>query len=267
MIDVSDENQRIQALLDPDSVSDIFESILTEGQTEPGFVRQKADGRYELISGSRRLYCVKQIPDRRYLALVGDIPDIDVRRLSRLENQQSPISVYERALSFKHDVDHKKVKSWEALAALEGLSDRQIKKYKALAELPIEIVRSFSSPADLSLVFADWIISKIRSSLTIRNRFVDIANTLIDEKQTRTEADLARTATEVMARYKSAVRVKSAAPTRKKAMVYKSKDGAITLKHSISNKGSHKLEFINLPDEKMIGQINALIRDLDLEEG
>jgi hypothetical protein len=70
-----------------------------------------------------------------------------------------------------------------------------------------------------------------------------------------------------MARYKSAVRVKSAAPTRKKAMVYKSKDGAITLKHSISNKGSHKLEFINLPDEKMIGQINALIRDLDLEEG
>jgi ParB family chromosome partitioning protein len=264
LIDVSAENQRIQTLLDPESVSDIFESILTEGQTEPGFLRKKSDGRYELISGSRRLFCVKQIPERQYLALVGDIPDIDVRRLSRLENQQSPISVYERALSFKHDVDHKKVKSWEALAALEGLSDRQMKKYKALSELPIEIVRSFSSPADLSLVFADWIISKIRSSATIRNRFVEIAKTLIEEKRSRASGDPARQATEVMAKYKSAVRVKSVAPTRKKSRIYKSKDGAMSLKHSISNKGTHKLEFVNIPDDKVESQIISVIRDLGL---
>lgn len=267
LIDVSAENQRIQSLLDADAVSDIFESILTEGQTEPGFVRQKADGRYELISGSRRLYCVKQIPDRKYLGLVGDVPDIDVRRLSRLENQQSPISVYERALSFKHDVDHKKVKSWEALAALEGLSDRQIKKYKALAELPVEIVRSFSSPADLSLVFADWIISKIRSSQSIRNQFVAIANTLIDEKRSRTSADPARSATEVMASYKSALRVRAAAPTRKKARVYQSRDGKSTIKHTISNKGSHKLEFINIADEKVESQVSVLLRGLGFEAG
>lgn len=266
LIDVSAENQRIQALLDADAVSDIFESILTEGQTEPGFVRPKGDGRYELISGSRRLFCVKQIPDRQYLALVGEVADVDVRRLSRLENQQSPISVYERALSFKHDVDHKKVKSWEALAALEGLSDRQIKKYKALAELPMEIVRSFSSPSDLSLVFADWIISKIRSSQRILDQFVAIANTLIEEKLARTNSDLARSATEVMANYKSALRVKSVQPTKKKARLYKTRDGSASIKHSISNKGTHKLEFINFPDERFEAQLNAMLRGLGVAD-
>ncbi|MEJ2754474.1 MAG: ParB/RepB/Spo0J family partition protein, partial [Gammaproteobacteria bacterium] len=174
-IDVSPENQRVQELLDKESVRDIYESILNEGQAEPGFLRRKPNGRYELISGSRRLYCVKQIEDRQYLALVGDIPDVDVRRLSRLENQQSPISVYERSLSFKHDVDGKRVKSWDALAALEGMSQRQIMKYKALSELPVEIVRSFPSPSDLSLVFSDWIISKIRSSDAVKQRFIEIA--------------------------------------------------------------------------------------------
>ncbi len=265
-IDVSQQNQRIQSLLDMSSVSDIYESIKSEGQSEPGYVRYSINtGRYELVAGSRRLFCVKNIPNRKYLALVGDIPDADIRRLSRLENQQSPISVYERALSFLHDIESKQVKNWETLAVLEGLSPRQIKKYKALADLPIEIVRSFASPADLSLEFADWIIAKIRKNSIAKSKLLAVSARLISEKQECISNDLQRrTPLEVISEYKSALRIKTATPTIKKPVLYKTKNGAEILKHSINQNGAHKFEFVDLDEKKLQKILKLLMNELEI---
>ncbi len=253
LIDVSDENQREQSLLDLSAVADIFDSISDEGQSEPGYVRPISGGRYELVSGSRRLFCVKNIPGRQYLALVGDIPDVDVRRLSRLENQQTPISVYERAISFQQDINAKKVKSWDALAAMEGLSSRQIKKYKALADLPIEIARSFDSPSDLSLEFADWLISKIRRNAVVREKVLALADNLYRDKAKRIhQGEVKRSSVDIMSEYKRALRLKKPVqPTAKKPVVYTNAKGKEVMKHTVSSKGTQKLEFVDVPQETL----------------
>ncbi|MEJ2743474.1 MAG: hypothetical protein P8176_13600 [Gammaproteobacteria bacterium] len=131
-------------------------------------------------------------------------------------------------------------------------------KYKALSELPVEIVRSFPSPSDLSLVFSDWIISKIRSSDAVKQRFIEIAMGLINDKERWAEENRSRTATDVMAIYKSSMRIRSESPTRKKALVYKSPKGSSVVKHTISNKGTHKLEFVDLPETKLENYFNKI---------
>ncbi len=262
LIDVSPENQRVQSLLDTAAVSDIFESILNEGQSEPGFVRPKGKGRYELVSGSRRLFCVKQIPERKYLAFTGDIPDVDVRRLSRLENKQSPISAYERALSYKQDIDAHRFKTWEALGAVEGISTRQLQKYKALAELPVEIVMSFTAPSDLSLGFTDWIISKLHKDKTAKKKLIAMAQDLIMQKQ---GSDALRSSQDVISIYKSGLRIRNEGPTPKKPVFYESSTGDKLLKHTVSSKGTHKFEFAKLPEAKIQKVLDLIQKELGLE--
>lgn len=264
LIDVSPENQRDQSLLDLSAVSDIFDSIEAEGQSEPGYVLPKSEGRYELVSGSRRLFCVKNIPRRKYLSLVGRIPEVDVRRLSRLENQQAPISVYERAISFQQDIKNKRVKTWDALAAMEGISSRQIKKYKALADLPIEIVRSFGSPSDLSLEFADWLISKIRKNDELKEKIIGLASDIYKDKVLRSNENQAkRPAPEVIAEFKRVIRLKrSPQPTIKKPVVYTGRNGKEIFRHTISNKGTQKLELIDCNEGSLEVILNAIKKEL-----
>ncbi len=90
-IDVSPENERIQEFLDEISLRDILPSIRKQGQQFPGTVRPKKDGRFELIEGSRRLKAAV-LAKKPYLALVGDVPDADVRELSVIENKHQDVS-------------------------------------------------------------------------------------------------------------------------------------------------------------------------------
>lgn len=104
LIDVSPENERIQEFLDEISLQDILPSIKKHSQQKPGTVRPKKDGRFELIEGSRRLASVK-LAKQEYLALVGDVPDADVRELSIIENKHQDVSPYEKAKTYQKQIE------------------------------------------------------------------------------------------------------------------------------------------------------------------
>lgn len=279
LIDVSPQNQRMQNLLDDAAVADILEDIARSGQTEPGILRPTGNGRYEAIAGSRRLHCVRRIrdtgrdPARKYLALIGQVPDADVRRLSRIENQQSQISPYELACSYARDIENKVYSSWNQLAAAEGISAAYAQRYKDLAGLPQAIVKAFAKPADLTLTIVDWLMPKLaRGKEEDRKALLDCASQLQEEKSRRLAAhEEPLQATEVAARLKSAVRKQPAQElTAKKPIIIKKRlaGGMLEYKHSIARSdGSRKFEVKGASDSDLQA-IDNFIRDkLGLKDG
>ncbi|GAA4649315.1 hypothetical protein GCM10023116_15890 [Kistimonas scapharcae] len=157
---VSSVNQRDQSLLSEISVSDIFESIKMHGQTEPGMARPTKDGRYELIMGSRRLFCVRSL-GRKYKALVGEVPDIDIQELSNTENAQNPISLYELGCYWSRLLGDGVYSSQRSLAEELGVNLSKVNRGLQLFEKVNKVViKAFPKPTDISRSVAEWLIKQ-----------------------------------------------------------------------------------------------------------
>ena len=252
-VDVSPLNPRKQELLDSGSVRDIFEDIRENGQVEPGMVRPVEKGgstRFELISGSRRLFCVTQL-GRQYLAYVGQVPDADIRMLSRTENKQSGISAWERGVSYKEDLDAGRYKSYELLAKAEGTTKATISNYIQVAELPEVFVRAFPTPNELTMSFAAW-LSKKRTDAQRWQKLLAKADELANQKQMRLEKGIpVMDADTIKAELKRHIRgVTETKPTARRPVTYMDGRGTARFKHSVSNKGAYKFELITATEEQ-----------------
>ena len=262
LIDVSPENERIQSYLDEISLRDILPSIRKHGQQKPGTVRPKADGRFELIEGSRRLAAVR-LSGQRYLALVGEVPDADVRELGVIENKHQDVSPFEKAKAYQRRIESGEFENWTQLGAAMGISSSHIARYKSCVELDDMFVRILPSPSDMPLSYGETISQlKKKGEKALWSK----ASELLDLRQAALENDVDLFGSEeIIKLLKSAVRAKIVAPTAKKSISYKSKDGSIMLKHSISRRtGSNKFEITGLSEDRLELLLVKLIKDLDL---
>lgn len=246
LIDVAEENERIQEFLDEVSLMDILPSIKASGQQEAGTLRPKPDGRFELISGSRRLAAVK-LAGQEYLALVGDVPDADVEALSKEENKHKDTSAYEKAIRFQAKVDAGKFENWTQLGVVEGISSSHISRYRACVELDKLFVRILPSPSDMPLSYGETIIKLLKKdedSLKKKaEEVLELRNAALKEKTKLPDVE------DIIKLLKSAVRTKSAAPKTWKPILYKSNDGNTTVKHTVSSSGSTKFELSGVSEE------------------
>lgn len=259
LIDVSPENQRQQDLLNRQAVSDIYPDIEANEQQEAGLLRPKAGGRFELIAGSRRLWCVTDL-GRDYLAEIGDIPDADVRALSRVENAQKEISAYEKAVSYLRDIQSGRVKDWAHLAIMEGLSKPAVSRYKALAEMSPVILRAFSQANDMTTTQGVAIKKLLAESEHAAKAILDEAASLVEEKaQCLKEGGELPDGRAVFKRLKSAgeaaVAKSAVTPTKNKPVIYRSKDGMITLKHKLSRDGDKVSLDVEGADEEVLARL------------
>lgn len=257
LIDVSPENERMQHFLDEISLQDILPSIRKHGQQKPGTVRPKGSGRFELIEGSRRLAAVK-IAGAQYLALVGEVADADVRELSVIENKHQDVSAYEKAKAYQRQLEAGEYANWSQLAAAKGISSTQISRYKACVELEELYVRILPSPSDMPVKYGETIAQLLKKDEgSLRGE----AERLLKARQEALEkgGDLLEV-DEILGRLKSSVRAKTAMPTQKAPVTYKSKDGKVCLKHGVTNKGNAKLELSGVEQEK-IEKILKFLRD------
>jgi len=259
LIDVSPENERIQAFLDPVSLHDILPSLKKHGQQKPGTLRPKANGRYELIEGSRRLAGVKEIPGTDYLALVGDVPDSDVRELSEIENKHQDVSPYEKAMSYQRQMENGEYDSWTQLGATKGISSSHINRYKSCVELDEIFVRIFQSPSDMPLSYGETIASLMKKG---KEALYSQAKLLLKK---RSELKERLNSEEIIKQLKSAVRTKQEKPTKKKALSYESLDGKVSLRHTLSNKGNCKLEIVGVEEEKLEKILSFLTKTLKVD--
>lgn len=259
LIDVSPENQRIQEFLDEISLSDILPSIKKQGQQYPGTVRPKESGRYELIEGSRRLRSAV-LAGIDYLALVGDVPDADVRELSIIENKSQDVSYYEKAKAWERQIKAGEFKNWTQLGAFHGMSSSNINRYKACAELSQDFIRILPSPSDMPLSYgevvakllkkdADQLTSKVQELLALRG------------KSSREGSELVGV-DEILRQLKSSVRARHKSATIWSPVFYKSNQGDRSLRHSISSKGTTKFEIEGISDEELKDVVELLTKKL-----
>ncbi|QFT57163.1 ParB/RepB/Spo0J family partition protein [Microbulbifer sp. THAF38] len=247
LIDVSPENERIQEFLDEISLQDILPSIKKHSQQKPGTVRPKKDGRFELIEGSRRLASVK-LAKQEYLALVGDVPDADVRELSIIENKHQDVSPYEKAKTYQKQIERGEFENWTQLGAAKGISSSHISRFRACVELDEIFVRILPSPSDMPLSYGETIASlrkKGESPLIAKaEELLDLRRAALRDKLELPDVE------QVIKLLKGAVRSKVKEPKTWKPVVYKSKDGK-TLKHSVTNKGATKFEITGVDDSQL----------------
>ena len=264
LIDVSPENERIQTFLDEISLNDILPSIRKQGQQKPGTLRPTGDGRFELIEGSRRLAAIKLV-GQKYLALVGDIPDADVRDLSIIENKQKGVSSFEKAKAYQRQIDNGEYRSWTQLGAAKSISSTHIARYKLCAQLDDSFVHILESPSDMPLSYGETIaklLTKSKTELMVEvKELLNLRNNEYSDDATKLEVN------EIIKRLKSAVRVeKKEMPVTRKPLKYSSINSEVKMKHSVTSKGGTKLEFLGVTSEQVDKIVSFLSSTFQLKK-
>lgn len=251
-IDVSSSNNRIQGFLDEISISDIHPSMRENGQQRPGIVRPGKSGRYELVDGSRRLFSCKLL-SMPFLAMVGEIPDADVPVLSDIENLSKPLSYYEKAISYRQQIEQGGFKNWAQLGMALNISETQTRRYRALSDLDDLYVRILRSPSDMPLTYGEVIKGLEAKS---KDQVRACAVRLLESRSESLAEDHDYPAIIAALRDSSKKKPVAPKPTRKPT-VYSCRDG-LAFKHSVSNKGAAKIEFQGFSAE----QVNDIIEHL-----
>lgn len=169
---VWDGNPRDQPGLTAESCRSLIESIQTEGGNRiPVLVRRNppgADRPYQLLVGSRRRFAIDWLnhngrPELRLTALVVDLSDEEAFRLADIENRErEDISELDRARSYQHAVDRFYGGVQSRMAEALNLSNSQLSRLLALAQLPEEVVNAFATKDELRVRYSELLTPLLR---------------------------------------------------------------------------------------------------------
>ncbi len=123
----------------PDEIASLAESIKSHQQLQPVLVRI-VDGKYQLISGERRLRATIHAGLKTIRAEVREADDRLVAELAIIENlQRKDLNPIEKAMSFKRYIDEHQCKQ-DDLARRLGIDRSTIANLMRLLELPAAIL-------------------------------------------------------------------------------------------------------------------------------
>lgn len=128
-----------RADFDAERLSELAESIRVHGVIQPITVRSLGSGRFQLISGERRLRAARQIGLREIPAFVREAGDQQMLELALIENiQREDLNAIEVAINYKRLMDECGL-TQEALAARVGKNRTTVTNYLRLLKLPPDI--------------------------------------------------------------------------------------------------------------------------------
>lgn len=169
---VWDGNPRDQPGLTADRCRSLIDSIASEGGNRiPVLVRLNPPGSdrpYQLLVGSRRRFAVDWLnhngrPELRLAALVVDLSDEEAFRLADIENRErADISELDRARSYQHAVDRFYGGVQSRMAEALNLSNSQLSRLLALAQLPEEVVNAFATKDELRVRYSELLTPLLR---------------------------------------------------------------------------------------------------------
>ena len=142
-----DRHNRAYDLLTEENCRDLIDGF-------PAIVRRKGDG-YEVICGARRHFAVSWLRANnytqfKYLIDVRDLTDEEAFRLADIENRdREDISDYERAIDYADAIKRYYGGKQKAMAARLEVSPPWLSRYLALADLPGDVVKAFTSIRDI----------------------------------------------------------------------------------------------------------------------
>ncbi len=169
---VWDGNPRDRPALNAESCRSLIESIATEGGNRiPALVRLNppgADLPYQLLVGSRRRFAIDWLnhngrPELGLSALIVDMSDEEAFRLADIENRErADICELDRARSYQGAVDRFYGGVQSRMAEALSLSNSQLSRLLALAQLPQEVVDAFATRAELKVRYSELLTPLLR---------------------------------------------------------------------------------------------------------
>lgn len=145
---VYSDNIRLQELLDIDSLDDIMPTMTKSGQQFPGIGRE-TNGVVEVADGSRRRKAAI-LAQKDYIVLIGDLTDKEMDYLSETGNDHRKPSAYELGMHYKRRLEREFFGNTSQLADDIKVDRKIIKRCVDTASLPIEVIKCFKSPNELS---------------------------------------------------------------------------------------------------------------------
>lgn len=142
------ENERLQELLTETALDDLIPSFVSGGQQNPAFGRE-VNGLVEVADGSRRRKAAI-LTGKDYRVLVGELDEEQMASLSQIGNDYRQTSAYERGRRYARLLDTKFDNNVSALAEAERISRKVIMRCLNTSELPVEIIKLFKNPTELS---------------------------------------------------------------------------------------------------------------------
>jgi len=213
---VWDGNPRDVPGLSFQSCRSLIESIAQEdGNRIPVLVRRNPPGcdhPYELLVGSRRRFAVDWLnhngrPEIRLNALVVEMSDEEAFRLADIENRErEDITELDRARSYQNAVDRFYGGVQSRMAEALRLSNSQLSRLLALAQMPDEVVNAFATKEELRVRHSEVLTPLLRRAE--QRELVLAAARIIGQEQQRLAAAGERMipAATVLARLRQATR-------------------------------------------------------------
>ncbi|HXH18288.1 MAG TPA: ParB/RepB/Spo0J family partition protein [Chitinophagales bacterium] len=128
-----------RADFDAERLNELAESIKVHGVIQPITVRSLGSGRFQLISGERRLRASKQAGLKEIPAFVREAGDQEMLELALIENiQREDLNAIEVAVNYKRLIDECSL-TQEELAARIGKNRTTVTNYLRLLKLPPDI--------------------------------------------------------------------------------------------------------------------------------
>ncbi|WP_232495833.1 ParB/RepB/Spo0J family partition protein [Novosphingobium kaempferiae] len=212
---VWDGNPRDVPGLSADSCRSLIESIAQEdGNRIPVLVRHNPPGSelpYELLVGSRRRFSVDWLnhngrPEIRLNAMIVDLSDEEAFRLADIENRErQDITELDRARSYQSAVDRFYGGVQSRMAEALNLSNSQLSRLLALAQMPDEVVDAFATREELRVRHSEVLTPLLRRAEQ-RERLLVAARAIgLEQQRLAAASDRMIPAATVLTRLKQAV--------------------------------------------------------------
>lgn len=128
-----------RTIFDEESLNELASSISEIGIIQPITVRRSVNGRYQLISGERRLRASKIAGTTRIPAYIREANDQNMLEMSLVENiQREDLDAIEIAISYQRLLDECNL-TQESLSQRVGKKRATVANYLRLLKLPAEI--------------------------------------------------------------------------------------------------------------------------------
>lgn len=143
------ENAREQSFLNEHALSDVLTTLRQHGQQYPAVGRKTADGKIEVLDGSRRrMSCI--LAQKDFLVYVAEgINSKHAKFLSDVANAHKPLSLYERGREMQAKLDSGEVLDQKGLAQLFQCSEALVSGALKAAALPLELLQIYPNVSDL----------------------------------------------------------------------------------------------------------------------
>lgn len=143
------ENSREQSFLNEHALSDILVTLKERGQQYPAVGRRNAEGKIEVLDGSRRrMSCI--LAQKDFLIYVADDIQTDhAKFLSDVANAHKPLSLYERGREMQIKLDSGKADDQKALAHMFQCSEALVSGALKAAALPLELLQAYPNVSDV----------------------------------------------------------------------------------------------------------------------